>query len=83
MIHLYHGSNVSIDVPDLAHSKPFKDFGSGFYLSADEKQTWDMAFQKVNQTQKGKATVSEFLFDDSVMLTDELKVLVFDGITVH
>ena len=78
MIHLYHGSNVSIDVPDLAHSKPFKDFGSGFYLSADEKQTWDMAFQKVNQTQTGKATVSEFLFDDSVMLSDELKVLVFD-----
>lgn len=78
MIHLYHGSNVSIDVPDLAHSKPFKDFGSGFYLSADEKQAWDMAFQKVNQTQTGKATVSGFLFDDSVMLSDELKVLVFD-----
>ena len=43
MIYLYHGSNVGIDVPDLAHSKPFKDFGSGFYLSADEQQAWDMA----------------------------------------
>lgn len=46
MIYLYHGSNVGIDVPDLAHSKPFKDFGSGFYLSADEQQAWDMAYQK-------------------------------------
>jgi hypothetical protein len=35
MIRLYHGSNQIIEVPDLQHSKPFKDFGSGFYLSPD------------------------------------------------
>ena len=29
MIRLYHGSNQKIEVPDLQHSKPFKDFGSG------------------------------------------------------
>jgi len=33
MIKLYHGSNQKIEVPDLVHSKPFKDFGRGFYLS--------------------------------------------------
>lgn len=32
---LYHGSNMVIDVPDLSKSKPYKDFGKGFYLSAD------------------------------------------------
>ena len=26
MIRLYHGSNQMIEVPDLVHSKPFKDF---------------------------------------------------------
>lgn len=34
---LYHGSNVSIDQVDLSKSRPFKDFGRAFYLSADEQ----------------------------------------------
>ena len=75
MIKLYHGSNTKIEVPDLVHSKPFKDFGRGFYLSADKQQAWDMAFQKVSQTQEGKAEVTEFLFDEAVMSSGELKVL--------
>ena len=77
MIRLYHGSNMKIEVPDLTHSKPFKDFGRGFYLSADKQQAWDMAIQKVNQTQKGKAVVSEFLFDETEMTTGALKILNF------
>lgn len=44
MIKLYLGSNQKIEVPDLQHSKPFKDFGRGFYLSPDKQQAWDMAF---------------------------------------
>ena len=67
MIKLYHGSNQIIEVPDLQHSKPFKDFGRGFYLSPDKQQAWDMAFQKVSQTQQGKAEVTEFLFDETAM----------------
>ncbi len=77
MIKLFHGSNIKIDVPDLAHSKPFKDFGMGFYLSADKQQAWDMAYQKVSQTQEGEAEVSEFMFDEMLMESDELKVLSF------
>ena len=50
MIRLYHGSIVKIEVPDLTHSKPFKDYGRGFYLSPNKQQAWDMAFQKINQT---------------------------------
>ncbi len=75
MIKLYHGSNVKIDVPDLAHSKPFKDFGRGFYLSADKQQAWDMAWQKVSQIREGKAEITEFLFDESVMSSADLRVL--------
>ena len=75
MIRLYHGSNVKIEVPDLIHSKPFKDFGRGFYLSPDKQQAWDMAFQKINQTKEGKAEVTEFLFDEALMVSDELRVL--------
>jgi hypothetical protein len=35
---LYHGSTVDIDVIDFSFSKPNKDFGKGFYLSADRHQ---------------------------------------------
>ena len=34
-----------------------------------------MAFQKVNQIKDGKAEVTEFLFDETMMTSDELKVL--------
>lgn len=75
MIRLYHGSNMKIEVPDLVHSKPFKDFGCGFYLSADKQQALDMASQKVNQTKAGKAEITEFLFDETLMTSGQLKVL--------
>jgi len=35
---LYHGSNVEIVEIDLQKSRPNKDFGRGFYLSADHDQ---------------------------------------------
>lgn len=78
MMKLFHGSNIKIDIPDLAHSKPNKDFGRGFYLSADKSQAQDMAKQKVDQTQKGTAEVTEFLFDESIMQSNELKILIFE-----
>ncbi len=77
MIRLYHGSNVKIETPDLSHSKPYKDFGRGFYLSEDRQQALNMANQKVRQTQEGKAEITEFLFDEQLIQSKELKVLVF------
>ena len=40
---LYHGTNRDFDQIDLLKSKPNKDFGRGFYLSADYKQALNMA----------------------------------------
>lgn len=78
MIKLYHGSNVKIQVPDLIHSKPFKDFGKGFYLSDNEQQAWDLAKQKIEQLHTGQPEISIFLFDETIMNGKELKVKVFD-----
>ena len=75
---LYHGSNVQVAVPDLAHSKPFKDFGRGFYLSSDEQQAWELATQKVEQLHSGKPIVSAFLFDETLMDGKELRVKRFE-----
>ena len=43
---LYHGSNVEIDTIDFNKSKVGKDFGVGFYLSAEEQQAQEMAEKK-------------------------------------
>ena len=40
---LYHGSNQSFSVPELAKCRPFKDFGLGFYLTEEEAQAAKMA----------------------------------------
>ncbi len=40
---LFHGTNIDFAEINLAKSKPNKDFGKGFYMSADHKQAEDMA----------------------------------------
>ena len=49
---LYHGTNRDFDAIDLRKSKPNKDFGQGFYLSADYDQAMAMAKIKVEQIDK-------------------------------
>ena len=80
---LYHGSNVEVTVPDLTKSKPYKDFGRGFYLSADRAQALRMAEQKTLQLMCGEPVVSVFEFDDFVLNSQELKVKVFENYSVE
>ncbi len=75
---LYHGSNMEVAVPDLAKSKPFKDFGQGFYLSADKGQAMRMAEQKTLLMMTGEPIVTEFDFDESLLQSGELSVKVFE-----
>ena len=60
---LYHGSNMAIEEIDLAKSRPYKDFGKAFYLSADKKQAKEMAKFKV-LTSGGKVCITAFEFDE-------------------
>ncbi len=78
MIKLYHGSNVRVEKPDLKKSKPFKDFGQGFYLSDDKQQAWDLAYSKAEQLKYGKASVSTYIFDETVMYSNELRIKIFN-----
>lgn len=77
---LYHGSNVAIDVIDLSKSRPDKDFGKGFYLSADENQAIEMAESKVAFL-GGEPVVTSFEFDESAISSKILKVKVFESYT--
>lgn len=78
MITLYHGSDVEIERPRLDLCKPYKDFGKGFYLSADKQQAQELAEQRSRQTLEGSPKVTAFLFDERLMTSGELKVLAFD-----
>lgn len=76
---LYHGSNVEIERIDLGKSKPYKDFGRGFYLSDNEAQAWDMAHQKVVQLESGIETVNIYEFDEKYLTDGSLRVKRFDS----
>ncbi len=77
MMKLYHGSNMVIEQIDLMKSRPNKDFGRGFYLSADKQQAWRMGEFKA-LTEGGEPVMNTYLFDESAMNSGELKVLTFD-----
>ena len=74
---LYHGTNMDFDRIDLLKSKPNKDFGRGFYLSADYEQALNMAQVKVEQLEIGSPIVQSYLVEDEVL--NDLSVLRFDG----
>ena len=66
---LYHGSNMKISVIDFSKSKPGKDFGLGFYLSADEQQALEMA-EKKSRLFGGEPTITCYQFDEEAVLAD-------------
>lgn len=74
---LYHGTNKDFDKIDLSKSKPNKDFGRGFYLSADYEQALNMAQVKVEQLETGNLVVQTYEIADDVW--DSLRVLRFDN----
>ena len=77
---LYHGSNIAIDAIDLSQSRPGKDFGRGFYLSADKQQAIEMAESKVAFL-GGEPVITSFEFDEAILSSDTLKVKTFDSYT--
>lgn len=60
---LYHGSNVDIREIDLKRSEVGKDFGVGFYLTANKEQAERMASRRV-RLYGGEPVVSVFEFDE-------------------
>lgn len=75
---LYYGSTVEIEKIGLAKSKPNKDFGRGFYLSADMQQARRLAEYKAYQI-GGVPIINTYDFDERVLKDGTLKVKEFDG----
>ncbi len=60
---LYHGSNVDIESIDLSRSSVGKDFGCGFYLTANKQQAERMGNRRA-RLYGGEMVVSSFEFDE-------------------
>ena len=76
---LYHGSNLEIKQIDLSVSKVGKDFGCGFYLSADREQARELAERKTEQLGVGVPTLSVYEFDAGCLGSADLQVLEFQS----
>ena len=63
---LYHGSTVDIERIDLAKSKPNKDFGRAFYLSANYDQALEMAQFKAEFAEL-PPVVNVYRFDEKLL----------------
>lgn len=64
---LYHGSNVNIREIDLAYAEVGKDFGVGFYLTANKEQAERMANRRARLF-GGEPYVSVFEFDEAAAI---------------
>lgn len=76
---LYHGSTVNIETILLEKSKPFKDFGKAFYLSAEKSQAQDLAESRVSFL-GGEVVINEYDFDENLLTEEEgstLRVKIF------
>ena len=76
---LYHGSNVEIEEILLSKGRHGKDFGRGFYLSADYMQAVRMSENVVRREGRGTPVVTKFEFDETSL--DGFIVKRFEGYT--
>lgn len=79
---LYHGSNTEIHAIDLNQSMRGKDFGQGFYLSADQRQAEEMATFKTLQF-GGCSIVNAFEFDETLLSNSSLNTKIFDDYSLE
>ena len=78
---LYHGSDVEVRSIDLSQSLMYKDFGPGFYVSADLKQAEAFARYKADRPKSVThvPVVSTFELDETCLKDDSLRIKKFEG----
>ena len=70
---LYHGSNTKIDSINLAMCRPYKDFGTGFYLTDIKEQAERMAV-RVSKIYGGKPVLNVFNIRDDFRTLSDIKI---------
>ena len=65
----------------LSKCRPNKDFGRGFYLTDIRSQAQEMAIRRTEFSGKGTPVVQEYIFDESLLNSQDIKVKVFEGVS--
>ena len=67
---LYHGSNLAIPQPDILHSRPYVDFGRGFYVTPlkEQAEQWCKRYKR----QGKEAVLSIYSMDERKMAERKL-----------
>lgn len=76
---LYHGTNIDIQLIDLALCRPYKDFGRGFYTTEIPEQAQKMA-KRVARIYGGNPIVNMYEIADSYKENSGLNILDFGRI---
>ncbi|WP_405325489.1 DUF3990 domain-containing protein [Fibrobacter sp.] len=79
---LYHGTNCDFSEIDLKKTKPYKDFGRGFYVTDIQSQAYEMAKNR-SRIFGGDPVVQEYGFDENVFESNLLRVLRFEKVCVE
>jgi hypothetical protein len=74
---LFHGSNQSFDIIDLSKSKDRRDFGRGFYMTTIKNQA--EIWSENMLVRHGGAGM--FVYEYELVVSDDLRIKRFDGLT--
>lgn len=78
---LYHGSNVTVEVPKVLQSDRKLDFGTGFYLTSSLEQAQRWAKLATERRKVGSPLVSVYEIDEKEM--ERLNVKRFDRVNTE
>lgn len=70
---LYHGSNTKINSINLAMCRPYKDFGTGFYLTDKKEQAEKMAV-RVSKIYGGVPVLNTFEIQNDFKMLSDIKL---------
>ena len=73
---LYHGSNMTVQKPQILTSDRKLDFGTGFYLTSSLEQAGRWAALTADRRGSGVPTITVYEFDETKLA--ELKILKFE-----
>ena len=79
MIRLYHGSTVTVRKPSLRPGRSNADFGKGFYTTSNIDQAIRWAHIRRERKGEGRAVVSVYEFDETLIEDDNLRIRRFTG----
>lgn len=74
---LYHGSNLIVAHIDLSRTRPYKDFGQGFYLTDLKEQAQRMA-ERTARIYGGSPAVTAYTCSLDEARETGLKIKVFE-----